>query len=80
MCATSLSRQTIVALNYIQRLSIKTKPKVAFNLKTKPIVTLILNTNKCQQLFVIYWSLMGGVEFEGFRQDKVNQLRGPVKV
>ena len=55
MCATSLSRETIVALKYIQRLSIKTKPKVAFNLKTKtkPTVTLILKTNKCQQLFVI---------------------------
>ena len=46
MCATSLSRETIVALKYIQRLSIKTKPKVAFTLKTKtnPIVTLILET------------------------------------
>ena len=44
MCATSLSRETIAALKYIQRLSIKTKPKVAFKLKTKtkPVVTLIL--------------------------------------
>ena len=43
---------------------------MAFNLKTKtkPIVTLILKANKCQPLFVIYLSLMGGVEFEGFSQ------------
>ena len=74
MCATSLSRETIVALKYIQRLSIKTKPKVAFTLKTKTIVTLILKTNKCQHLFVIYLILMGRVEFEGFRQDEVDQL------
>ena len=49
---------------------------MAFNLKTKtkPIVTLILKANKCQPLFVIYLSLMGGVEFEGFSQDEVNQL------
>ena len=37
-------------------------------------MTLILKSNKCQHLFVIYLSLMGGVEFEGFRQDEVDQL------
>ena len=49
---------------------------MAFKLKTKtkPIVTLILKRKKYQQLFVIYLSVMGGVEFEGLRQDKVNQL------
>ena len=60
--AASLSRKTRAALKYIYRLSIKTKPKVALTLKTKTIVTLILKTNKYQHLFVIYLSLMGGVQ------------------